>query len=129
MKRVWIGAAIVCLLGACQSRSAPPRSIDDPIVGEWRGSRPGGPATATATWAFRADGTYRMTGFPSIGEAGRWRIVRVEDGDYRLSLTERRTCDPCLQEAPNEDGPRTVEPALLDDDRLTFRNQSLRRVR
>ena len=125
MKRLFIGVAWVALLAACEARTEPPvGSIDDPIVGAWRT----GEGVPQMTFTFEADGTYRMRGAPAIGEAGRWSIRRVEDGDYRISFTERRRCRPCLEAGPDQDAPNSVEPALLDGDTLRFRNARLSRA-
>lgn len=114
---------------ASNANEAPPETIDDPIVGSWTGSMDGGPISATQTYTFAADGTYRMEGYPSIGERGRWSIASREGDRYQLALTDRLRCGPCESDGPNEPAQDSTEEATLDGDRLSLRTWSLERVR
>ena len=153
MKTVYIFAALVALVGCGASEEAtaeprvepaaddsnateddsnaneaPPEAIDDPIVGAWTGSMDGGPISATVTYTFAADGTYRMEGYPSIAERGRWSIASREGGTYQLALSDRMRCGPCEDEGPNEPAEDAVEEATLEGDRLSFRRWDLERL-
>lgn len=91
------------------------------LVGAWHAELSGGPVSATRDYVFEEDGTYRMDGYPSIQENGRYELSRGEDGALRLRFVNRLACGPCEAEPELEvadDVERVVH--LAEDGRLTI---------
>lgn len=98
---------------------AAPETAANPLTGTWHGEVPGPDIAAVRDWEFRADGTYEMTGYPSIGERGHWRLEET-DGALTVHLTERLACGPCETSGPTEPSPDAALPLSIDGDQLEF---------
>lgn len=104
-------ASMLSLLSACGAPSAPSTHAEEPadretasgeasdslpsLVGAWHAELSGGPVAGTRDYVFEEDGTYRMDGYPSIQENGRYELSRGEDGTLRLRFVNRLACGPC----------------------------------
>jgi hypothetical protein len=134
-------AALLAALVACGGSQGtepppgdPPPVQDDPpgesspLVGRWHGSL-AGPIGAVADHEFRADGTYSMTGYPSIGESARWSLERREGNTLHVRFTERRRCGPCENAGPDEPAEdHTLEYVISDDgNTVTWQSWTLSR--
>jgi hypothetical protein len=82
-RRVLFAAALLAC--SCVRNSAPE------LVGKWstRETAPDGVHGTSATYDFRANGTFEMTGYPPIEVKGKWRVLERSPGKLRLELREQ----------------------------------------
>lgn len=66
------------------------------LVGTWTTSQtdPDGVHGTSATYTFKADGTFEMSGYPPIKVKGRWQVTERAPGRLRLKLTEQDMTGP-----------------------------------
>jgi hypothetical protein len=88
-------AAVLLLVLAAAADSAGPVPAD--LVGKWRASGTVGGENGKghgASWfleyAFRADGTFLMTGYPPISVAGKVAVTAREGRRLHIVLTQRK---------------------------------------
>jgi hypothetical protein len=89
----WLAMAFGALaLGAClHARHGGPE-----LVGKWTTgtTAPDGVHGTTATYHFKDDGSFEMSGYPPIEVRGRWSVVERAPGKLRLKLSEQEMKAP-----------------------------------
>ena len=86
--------AILAVLSGLACASAPRAAPE--LIGKWSAGEtaPDGVHGTSATWDFKADGTFEMSGYPPIEVRGRWQVTERAPGRLRLRLTEQEMSAP-----------------------------------
>ena len=73
-----------CALCSCRRGGAPE------LIGTWttETTSPNSVHGTSATYDFKSNGTFEMSGYPPIEVKGRWQVVERSPGKLRLKLTD-----------------------------------------
>ncbi|HKE14947.1 MAG TPA: hypothetical protein VKB80_08795 [Kofleriaceae bacterium] len=84
--------------------STPGRAAPE-LIGKWSAGQtdPDGVHGTSATWDFRPDGTFEMSGYPPILVKGRWQVTERAPGRLRLQLTEQEMSAPGMDSSRWDD--------------------------
>jgi hypothetical protein len=85
--RSWrLGFSALALTACLHARHGGPE-----LVGQWTiaTTAPDGVHGTTATYDFKDDGSFEMSGYPPIQVKGRWQVTERSKGLLRLKLTEQ----------------------------------------
>ena len=74
-----------CALCSCRRGGAPE------LIGTWttETTSPNSVHGTSATYDFKSNGTFEMSGYPPIEVKGRWQVVERSPGKLRLKLTDQ----------------------------------------
>lgn len=130
-RRAFVAGVPLLVIGAVTVRASARRAVRPPLLGTWRGEMAGGPmGGATREVRFTRD-RYEMTGYPSAGEHGRYRVLSRADRTLRVRFEERLVCGPCEAAGPDREAPaRDLDVVLSVDGRsITLDGWTLARQR
>lgn len=87
----WL-ALVLLVLGACIHA----RHGGSELVGQWTTGTTAadGVHGTSATYVFKDDGTFEMSGYPPIEVRGRWRVIERSSGKLRLKLSDQEMTAP-----------------------------------
>jgi hypothetical protein len=90
-RRLLILSLSMLALLACRT-VAPAREL----VGKWSTgtTSPDGVHGTSATYDFKSDGSFSMSGYPPIDVKGRWKVGKREAGKIELTLFEQKMTAP-----------------------------------
>jgi len=122
-----VRSALLLMLLVASACSARQQSSPE-LIGKWTMSDtdPDGVHGSTATYDFKSDGTFEMSGYPPIQVKGKWRVVERAPGRLRLELTDQEMSSPGMDKNPWAD--QNAWGDLSDQGRtFTYQGKTLRR--